>query len=116
MTVQRLDRALKDCAKSKGAARRGFPKFKRHSDRSDAFSFVGRECRVKAGRVRLPRVGWLRVRGMALPDGAALKVVSVTQEPNGWHVSTQFEAAPKTYAERRGPWSASTADWFTSPP
>lgn len=99
MTVQRLDRALRDCARSKGNARRGFPKFKRHSDRSDAFSFVGRDCRVEAGGVRLPRVGWLRVRGMALPEGAALKVVSVTEEPNGWHVSIQFEAAPKVYAE-----------------
>ena len=103
MTVQRLDRALKDCAKSKGNARRGFPKFKRHSNRSDAFSFVGRECRVEPGRIRLPRIGWLRVRGMALPEGAALKVVSVTQEPNGWHVSTQFEAAPKVYAKPTQP-------------
>jgi putative transposase len=98
MTVQRLDRALRDCAKSRGAARRGFPRFKRYADRSDAFSFVGREVRVEPGRIRLPRIGWLRVRGMALPDGAALKVVSVTQEPNGWHVSVQFEAAPKAYA------------------
>ena len=99
MMVQRLDRALKDCAKSKGAARRGFPRFKKHADRADAFSFVGREVRVEAGRIRLPKIGWVRVRGMTLPDGAALKVVSVTQEPNGWHVSVQFEAAPKVYAE-----------------
>lgn len=103
MTVQRLDRALKDCAKSKGSARRGFPRFKRHSDRSDAFSFVGREVRTEAGRIRLPRVGWLRVRGMALPDGADMKQVAVTQEPNGWHVSIQFEAAPKVYAEPTQP-------------
>jgi len=98
MTVQKLDRALKDCAKSRGSVRRGFPRFKRYADRSDAFSFVGRECRVEPGRIRLPRIGWLRVRGMALPNGAALKVVAVTQEPNGWHVSIQFEAAPKPYA------------------
>lgn len=103
MTVQRLDRALKDCAKSKGAARRGFPRFKRHSDRTDAFSFVGREVRVEAGRIRLPRVGWLRVRGIALPSGADMKQVAVTQEPNGWHVSVQFEAAPKAYAEPTRP-------------
>lgn len=98
MTVQRLDRALRDCAKAKGGARKGFPRFKRQSDRQDAFSFVGREVRVEAGRVRLPKVGWLRVRGLALPAHASLKQVAVTQEPNGWHVSIQFEAAPKTYA------------------
>ncbi len=99
MTVQRLDRALKDCAKSPGAARRGFPRFKTHADRADAFSFVGREVRVQAGRIRLPKIGWLRMRGMTLPPGADLKQVAVTQEPNGWHVSIQFEAAPKAYAE-----------------
>ena len=99
MTVQKLDRALRDCAKSKGRARRGFPRFKSYRDRADAFSFVGREVRVEDGRVRLPKVGWLRVRGMALPIGADLKQVAVTQEPTGWHVSVQFEAAPKAYAE-----------------
>lgn len=98
MTVQKLDRALRDCAKSKGKARRGFPRFKKYADRSDAFSFVGREVRVEPGRIRLPKVGWLRVRGMTLPDGADMKQVAVTQEPNGWHVSIQFEAAPKLYA------------------
>ena len=37
MTVQRLDRALRDCAKSHGARRKGFPRFKRRSNRADAF-------------------------------------------------------------------------------
>lgn len=99
MTVQKLDRALRDCAKSKGSARRGFPRFKKYADRADAFSFVGREVRIQPGRIRLAKVGWLRVRGMSLPGGADLKQVAVTQEPNGWHVSIQFEAAPKVYAK-----------------
>ena len=103
MTVQKLDRALRDCAKSKGAARRGFPRFKKYADRSDAFSFVGRECRFEDGRVRLPKIGWLRVRGLTLPEDADLKQVAVTQEPNGWHVSVQFEAAPNIYAVPRLP-------------
>ncbi len=98
MTVQKLDRALRDCAKSKGSARRGFPEFKRFSDRSDAFSFVGREVRVAEGRVRLPKIGWLRARGMTLPPGACMKQVAITQEPRGWHVSIQFEAPAKIYA------------------
>jgi putative transposase len=98
MTVLKLDRALRDCAKSKGSARRGFPRFKKHHDRTDAFSFVGHECRFEDGRVRLPKIGWLRVRGLTLPVDADLKQVAVTQEPNGWHVSVQFQAAPKVYA------------------
>jgi putative transposase len=98
MTVIKLDRALKDCAKSKGNGRRGFPRFKKHADRADAFSFVGREVRVEPGRIRLPKIGWLRVRGLTLPIGAEMKQVAVTQEPKGWHVSIQFEAAAKVYA------------------
>ncbi len=99
MTVMKLDRALRDCAKAKGNARRGFPRFKKYSDRADAFQFVGREIRLEPGRIRLPKIGWLRVRGMALPEGANLRQVAVTQEPNGWHVSIQFEATPKIYPE-----------------
>ena len=94
----RCYRIPKDCAKAKGGARKGFPRFKRKADRADAFSFVGRECRFEPGRVRLPKVGWVRVRGLRLPDDAVPKVVAVTQEPDGWHVSVQFEAAPKSYA------------------
>ncbi len=98
MTVRRLDRALRECARSRGAARKGFPRFKRRSDRPDAFSFVGREVRVEPGRVRLPKIGWVRVRGLRLPEGAAMKQVTVRQEPRGWHVAVQFEAPPKLYA------------------
>jgi putative transposase len=97
MTVQKLDRALRDCAKRKGTARRGFPRFKKYADRSDAFSFVGREIKLEPGRIRLPKIGWLRVRGITFPDGADLKQVAVTQEPNGWHVSLQFDAPAKVY-------------------
>lgn len=103
MTVQKLDRALRDCARSKGKMRRGFPRFKRYADRCDAFSFVGREIRLAEGRVRLPKIGWLRVRGLSLPDGADLKQVAVTQEPLGWHLSIQFEAAAKDYGSAKKP-------------
>lgn len=96
MTVQKLDRALRDCFKG-AANRKGFPRFKRRDARSDAFSFVGRECRFDEGRIRLPKIGWVRVRGLVLPDGADAKVVAITQEPNGWHVSVQFEAPAKAY-------------------
>lgn len=102
MTVQKLERALRECGRG-AANRKGFPKFKRHSDRSDAFSFVGRECRFGEDRIRLPKIGWVRVRGLVLPEAADAKVVTVTQEPNGWHVSVQFEAAAKVYASPRLP-------------
>jgi IS605 OrfB family transposase len=75
----------------------GIPQFKRYDDRADAFSFVGRECRVEPRRVRLPKIGWVSVRGLDIPAGAELKQVAVTQEPTGWHVSVQFDAPVKEF-------------------
>lgn len=98
MTLQKLDRALCDCAKSNGSAQRGFPRFKKYADRSDSFSFIGSEVKVESGRIRLPTIGWLRIRGLNLPNTATKKRIIVTQEPNGWHVSIQFEAPAKVYA------------------
>jgi putative transposase len=103
MTVQRLDRALKDCAKTRGKTRKGFPKFKRRSANADAFSFVGREIRLADGRIRLPKIGWYRVRGLDIPADAVLKQAHIRQEPDGWHVAVQFEAEAKTYAEPTQP-------------
>ena len=122
MTAQNFDRTLKNYIrnkaefqridakrKAKSAARvasglpplkpkkSGIPQFKRRDDHADAFSFVGRECRIEPRRVRLPRIGWVRVRGLEVPHGAALKQVALTQEPDGWHVSVQFDADPKKY-------------------
>jgi IS605 OrfB family transposase len=87
----------------------GIPQFKRYDDHADAFSFVGREARLetrplpkkpgmmRADRIRLPKLGWLRVRGLTLPEDAILKQVAVTQEPTGWHVSLQLDGAAKEY-------------------
>ena len=97
MSLQKLDRSLRDCFKG-AANRKGFPKFKRRDDHRDGFSFVGREIRIADGRVRLPKLGWLRVRGLDLPEGAEPKQVAVTQEPSGWFVSIQFDAPAKQYA------------------
>jgi putative transposase len=103
MTVQRLDRALKDCAKSKGKTRKGFPKFKRRSTNADIFSFAGTEIRLADGRIRLPKIGWYRVRGLNISTDAVHKQAHIRQETDGWHVAVQFEAEAKTYAEPTQP-------------
>lgn len=103
MTVQRLDRALKDCGKSKGKTRKGFPRFKRHADNADAFSFVGKEIQLDQNRIRLPKIGWYRVRGLAIPADAVLKQAHIRHQPDGWHVAVQFEGEAKVYAEPTQP-------------
>jgi putative transposase len=96
MTVQKLDRALRECGK-RATARKGFPRFKRRDDRDDAFQFVGREIRVEPGRIKLPALGWLRVRGLRVPDAARLVQVTVRQDRGGWALALQIEAAAPLY-------------------
>ena len=105
MTVQKLDRALRDCARA-ATARKGFPKFKRRDDRRAAVQFVGRELHALPGRIKLPALGWLRVRGLRVPDGARLDAlrrpravqVTVHQDRGGWGLALQIEAPPPAYA------------------
>ena len=66
MVTQKLDRALRDCAKAK-AGRKGFPKFKRRDDRTDAFQFVGRELKVEPGRIKFPPSAGSAVVACACP-------------------------------------------------
>jgi hypothetical protein len=69
----------------------------------EARAAVVASASVMPGRIRLPKIGWLRVRGMALADGADMKQAAVTQEPTGWHVSIQCEAVLNRTPSRRGP-------------
>ena len=94
---------MKDCGRSKGKTRKGFPQFKRHAENADAFSFVGSEIRLSDGRIRLPKIGWYRIRGLSTPADAGLKQVHVRHQPNGWHVAVQFESEAKAYAEPTQP-------------
>lgn len=103
MTIQKLDRALRDCAKAKGAMRRGFPRFKKRDDRRDAFQFVGREVRCEDARVKLPAFGWLRVRGIRVPPGSRLVQATVRQDRGGWAISVQLEGTAPLYAVPTAP-------------
>ncbi len=97
MTVIKLDRALRDCAKSK-VCRKGFPRFKRRDDLKDAFQFVGRGVCCADGRIKLPVLGWLRVRGLRVPDAARVAQVTVRQDRGGWSAALQIEAPAPVFA------------------
>lgn len=103
MTVRKLDRTMRDCLKG-AANRKGFPRFKRRDDNADAFCVVARECRFEPARVRPPRIGWLRVRSLSLPEIDLDNMpATLTQAPDGWHVAVQFEASPKDCGTPRKP-------------
>lgn len=116
MTVQKLDRALRDCARA-AKARKRFPKFKGRDAKTDAFQFVGREVRVEPNRIKLPALGWLRVRGLRVPDDARLVQATVRQAPCAFPVG-RSACSSRAPFRRRWPspsrrWSASTS---ASPP
>lgn len=101
ITVQNLSNALKGCSK-KAKVRKGFPKFKSRQNRRDSFQFAGREVKVAKNRVKLPALGWIRVRGLRVPTDVKFFTATVFQAPcaSGWEFSLNFEAAPPVTAPK----------------
>ena len=72
------------------AGRSGYPSPRRRGV-NDGFRFQGRECRVRRlnrnwGMIHLPKIGPVRFRWTRDIAGA-VKNVTVTRDPLGWHVS-----------------------------
>lgn len=68
----------------------GFPKFKRKGQH-DTFSFTGREIAVERlnrrwGRVKLPKIGWVRLRWTRSIPGS-IREAAVVHTALGWQVS-----------------------------
>jgi putative transposase len=101
--LQNLDGALR--ASWRGAAgRKGFPRFRRKDDERDFFQITGLNTGVRAKSVRVPTVGWLRVRGLdPRVVGSRIAVVTVRQRAGHWAVSVVYEAPPRAYATADSP-------------
>ncbi len=87
-TLKSLDDSFQRFFKKQG----GYPKFKRYGDAAGV-----RETDVKCfavdqinGRVKLPKIGWLRYRQSRNIDGMP-KIVTVTRQLDGWVVSIMAE-------------------------
>lgn len=81
-----LDTAFQRFFKGQG----GFPKFKRKNVH-DSFSFQGREVAVERigkrwGRVKLPKIGWVRFR-WTRPVQGSIREAAVVRTALGWQVS-----------------------------
>jgi putative transposase len=87
---QRTLKALDEAFRRAWQGKSGYPKFKRKGV-SDAFSFNGREIRVKKvnrrwSRVRLPKIGWVKFRDTR-PIRGNIVEVAVTRTALEWQVS-----------------------------
>lgn len=87
-TLRALDRTFRRFFEKTG----GYPKFKRYGQacglvESDVACFDLDEVN---GRVRVPKLGWLRYRKSRVIEGVP-KTMTLRREIDGWHVSVQTE-------------------------
>jgi putative transposase len=89
----RLDGALSRMVRERRAGRRcGFPRFRKKRWGEGMVYFVNQATRLEAGgrRVRLPKLGQVRLRGGDVPAGKLLSSRAV-RDGDRWMLSAQFE-------------------------
>jgi putative transposase len=87
-----LDAAYKNFfRRAKAGETPGYPRFKARG-RDMSFRFVGAGITVEEARVKLPRIGWVRLaeRGY-LPVGAEVNSATISWRAGNWSVSVQVE-------------------------
>lgn len=91
-TLRNLERALKDSFPN-ASNRKGFPRFRRVSDRKDRITVPGISVRTVilgngvVSHLRLPNMPLLRVRNLRIPPGARITNATVAMDGDGWSVS-----------------------------
>jgi putative transposase len=83
----RLDKALR---KMKSGAR--FPRFKKKRWGQGMVYFVNQATKLSEGRIRLPKLGSVRLRGGDAPDGKLMGSRAI-RDGDRWQLSAQFECA-----------------------
>lgn len=98
--LRRLDEAYRRLFSKAG----GFPSFKRYGDEPGIRFPDSKQFAMDAanGRIKLPKLGWLRLR-MSQPVEGVLRNVSITREGARWFASIQVEANETVPALGVGP-------------
>ena len=77
-----------------GAGKVGYPKFKKKGKAGDSFYVANDKLAFDGRRIRLPKVGWIKLREALRFDG---KVVGATisRTADRWHVSVQVDVGER---------------------
>ncbi len=73
------------------AGRSGYPTFRRKG-RDDRFTMSNDQFRVDGGRIRIPKLGWVRMRE-ALRFSGAIMSASISRTAGRWHCSFSLRSA-----------------------
>ncbi len=83
--IKRLDKAYQ-----KFFTGAGFPKFKNRST-FRSFTYAA-NVKIDGNKIYLPKIGWVKFfNSRAVPDGFAIKSVTLRKKANGWFVSVRIE-------------------------
>ena len=97
-----LERAFRDYRKIKD---RGRPRYKskHHSRMSYTTNVVNRNIRIEGKKIRLPKVGMVRIRiHREIPEGWILKNVTVVKEPSGKYYASLLYEIPECESQAEG--------------
>jgi len=88
-------RRVKEKRAGKGSGPVGFPRFKARDRCRETFGVAGETVRVEQRRLRLPRIGWIRLkeRGYLPAEGpdCHLQGVTVSESAGRWYVAVQAQ-------------------------
>lgn len=79
----------------KGSA--GFPKYKKRRNRQSYTTTSAKSIHIertgkRKGKVKLPIIGWVRIRGLNLPDDFTITKATVSRDPDGkYYVSIAYK-------------------------
>jgi len=86
------------------AGRASYPQFKKKGKSHDSFTLTNDQFAIKASRIRIPNLGWVRMRESLRFNGKILSA-TISRTANRWYVSISVETEDKSHlsqAENQG--------------
>lgn len=86
------------------AGRASYPQFKKKGKSRDSFSLTNDQFAVKASRIRIPNLGWVRMRESLRFNGKILSA-TISRTANRWYASISVETDEQSHlpqAENQG--------------
>jgi len=107
VALMHLEKAYKNffCRCKNGEKGKGFPKFKSKKHSKMVFHIEPEQIRLdnENKRVRLPKIGWIRMAQAPRFSGKLIKTVAVSERAGKWYVSFNYEIEVEPVETQNGP-------------